>query len=85
MNANLLDCLQPGGIECRVAQSAHDFLGTNVPAAHLLIEAHATLLRFARRHRWIEAGPADRTEKVLVQLKEKIGFEGDAQNLARRV
>lgn len=76
VNANLLDCLEPGGIERRVARSAHDFLGTNVPQAHLLLDAHATLLLFARRHRWIEAGLADRTEKVQLQLKAKIGFAG---------
>lgn len=42
---NLLDCLQPGGMERRIAGSSRDMLGTNAPLAHLLLEAHADLER----------------------------------------
>lgn len=71
---NLLDCLHPSGMESRIARGAADMLGTNTPHAHLLIEAHADLLRFATRHRLIGDGDAAKSERNVAMLREKLGF-----------
>ncbi|HTO03378.1 MAG TPA: SEC-C metal-binding domain-containing protein [Opitutus sp.] len=71
---NLLDCLQPGGMERRIARGAADMLGTNTPHAHLLIEAHADLLRFATRHRLIGDADAAKSERNVAMLRAKLGF-----------
>jgi hypothetical protein len=71
---NLLECLAPSGMERRVARAARSFVGTNRPRAHLLLEAHADLLRFAVRHRLIAAPEAAKSETNIAILKKKIGF-----------
>jgi hypothetical protein len=71
---NLLDCLQPSGMERRIARGASGMLGTNTPHAHLLIEAHADLLRFATRHRLIGDADAAKSERNIAMLREKLGF-----------
>lgn len=71
---NLLDYLQPGGMERRIARGASDMLGTNTPHAHLLIGAHADLLRFATRHRLIGDADAAKSERNVAMLREKLGF-----------
>ncbi len=71
---NLLDCLQPTGLETRVVRNSRGILGTNRPAAHLLLEAHATLLGFAQRHALIDAMLAEKTEKQLLDLKRTLAF-----------
>ncbi|MGH7944601.1 MAG: SEC-C metal-binding domain-containing protein [Opitutaceae bacterium] len=71
---NLLDCLHPNGMERRVARSSRDMLGTNAPLAHLLLEAHTDLRRFAVRHGLIDQSLAAKSEKNVALLKEKLGF-----------
>jgi hypothetical protein len=71
---NLLECLRPSGLERRVAENSRGMLGTNSPMAHLLLEAHSTLLGFARRHDLIDVNLAERTARHLLQLKNKLGF-----------
>ena len=65
---NLLDCLNDR-IESRVARSSQGFLGTDVPHARLLLNAHRHLLRFAQRHQLIATEAAARTEKELDRLQ----------------
>ena len=64
----------PNGIDRRVARAADDVVDTNRPQAHLLIEAHATLLAFARRHALIDASLAQQTERELLRLKTNLAF-----------
>jgi hypothetical protein len=71
---NLLDCLQPRGMERRIAHSAQDMLGINEPHAHLLIEAHADLLGFATRHRLIAKVDAAKSERHIARLRRQLGF-----------
>lgn len=71
---NLLDCLQPRGMERRIARSTQDLLGTNTPHAHLLIEAHADLLRFAARHRLIAESKEAKSATNIATLRNKLGF-----------
>jgi hypothetical protein len=71
---SLLDCLRPAGMERRITRSARGMLGTNAPHAHLLIEAHADLLRFAVRHRLIAETEAAKSERNLAMLRDKLGF-----------
>ncbi len=70
---NMIDGLQPSGLERRIAGAARGIMGTDVPRAHLLLGAHATLLGYARRHALIEANLAERTARQLGQLQAKIG------------
>lgn len=71
---NLLDCLQPAGMERRIVLSARDLVGTNVPHAHLLVEAHADLLRFATRCRLVGDADAAKSERTIAALRKKLGF-----------
>ena len=71
---NLLDCLQPRGMERRIVRSARGVLGTNFPHAHLLIEAHADLLRFATRWRLITETEEAKSATNLKALRKKLGF-----------
>jgi hypothetical protein len=47
-----------------------------IAAGVILIEAHADLLRFAARHRLVERHQAERTERHLALLREKLGLRG---------
>jgi hypothetical protein len=67
-SVNLLDCLNDR-IESRVVRSSQGFLGTDVPHARLLLNAHRHLLRFAQRHQLITTEAAARTEKELDRLQ----------------
>ncbi len=73
---NLLDCLQPSGMERRVVRQTRGIMGTNLPKAHLLLEAHSDLLRYAARHRLIEDHFATKSERNLARLKAELGFPG---------
>jgi hypothetical protein len=73
---NLLACLQPGGLERRVVENCRGILGPNPPRAHVLLEAHATLLGFARRHALLDPDLAERTERQLLQEKHKLAYPG---------
>ncbi len=73
---DLIECLRPGGMERRIALGARDMLGTNIPHAHLLLEAHAALLRFAMRHHLVEPHLAAKSERNIAMLREQLGFPG---------
>ena len=73
---NLLDCLEPSGIEQRVVRHMRSTMGLDVPEAQLLLEAHSDLLRFAVRHHLIEGYFAAKSEKNIAMLKAQLGFSG---------
>ena len=75
---NLLDCLQPSGMERRIAQNARGMLGTDTPQAHLLLDAHTDLLRFAAHHGLIDEKLAAKIAANIAMLKEKLGFDAVA-------
>ena len=66
---NLLDCLNPGGMEARLAQSCRDLLGVNEPRAQLLLDAQEVLLNFASRHELITDTSAAATRAELARLR----------------
>jgi len=66
---NLLDQLNPAGLEERLARSCRDILGVNVPRATLMLEAHELLLRFAERHQLVSAGDVAATQSELIRLR----------------
>jgi hypothetical protein len=70
---NLLDHLNPAGLEERVARSCRDILGVNVPRARLMVEALELLLRFAERHRLVPAGSIAATQSELIRLRSVLG------------
>ncbi len=65
---NLLDSLNPSGMEERIARACPDLLGVNVARAQILVDAHSVLLDFASRKGWIEDGAAAATRAELVRL-----------------
>jgi hypothetical protein len=73
---NLLDCLQPSGMERRLVRHTRGIMGTNLPKAHLLLEAHSNLGRYAARHGLIEDHLAAKSERNIAMLKAKLGFPG---------
>ncbi len=66
---NLLDYLNPGRMESRLARSCRDLLGVNEPRARILLDAHEVLLRFAIRHRLIADANAAATRAELARLR----------------
>ncbi len=73
---NLLDCLNPTGMERRIVSPARSLTGMNVPLAHILIEAHADLLRFAVRHGLIDSSLSRQSEMKLGELRQELAFLG---------
>jgi hypothetical protein len=67
--SNLLDYLNPAGLDERLARSCQGILGVNVPRARLILEAHELLLRFAERHQLVSAGDAAATQLELIRLR----------------
>ena len=65
---NLLDYLNPGGMEARIARSCGDLLGVNEPRARILLDAQEVLLRFAIRHQLIAGAAAAATRAELSRL-----------------
>jgi len=65
---NLLDYLNPGGMEARLARSCRDLLGVNEPRARILLDAQEVLLRFAIRHQLIAGAAAAATRAELSRL-----------------
>ncbi len=66
---NLLDYLNPDGMEARLARSCNDVLGVNEPRARILLDAQEVLLRFAVRHQLIADAGADATRTELARLR----------------
>ena len=66
---NLLDYLNPGGMESRLARSCRDLLGVNEPRARILLDAQEILLRFAVRHQLIADADAAATRAELARLR----------------
>ncbi len=66
---NLLDNLNPGGMEARIARSCDDLLGVNEPRARILLDAQEVLLRFAIRHQLIAEAAAAATRAELSRLR----------------
>lgn len=66
---NLLDYLNPDGMEARLARSCRDLMGVNEPRARILLDAQEVLLRFAVRHQLIANGGAAATRTELARLR----------------
>ena len=69
---NLLDHLQPPGMEARLARATYDLLGANVPRARLLLDSQEALLRLADRHR-------------LMSEAEVVSARGNMEQIRRRL
>lgn len=69
---DLIACLEPSGIDRRIAIAAADLLGSNRPFANLLIEAHADLLRFAVRFNFLDRNQAEKCERELASLRKVV-------------
>lgn len=65
---DLIDYLNPGGMEARLARSCRDVLGVNEPRARILLDAQEVLLRFAVRHQLIADADAAATRAELARL-----------------
>ncbi|MBI3915872.1 MAG: SEC-C domain-containing protein [Betaproteobacteria bacterium] len=66
---NLLDYLNPDGMEARLARSCRDLLGVNEPCARILLDAEEVLLRFAIRHQLTADAGAAATRAELARLR----------------
>ncbi len=66
---NLLDYLNPDGMEARLARSCRDLLGVNEPRARILLDAQEVLLSFASRHQLIADAAAAATRAELARLR----------------
>ncbi|MBI4191719.1 MAG: hypothetical protein HY525_14420 [Betaproteobacteria bacterium] len=66
---NLLDYLNPGGMEARLARSCRDVLGVNEPCARIFLDAQEVLLRFAVRHQLIADAGVAATRAELARLR----------------
>lgn len=66
---NLLDYLNPGGMEARIARSCEDLMGVNEPRARILLDAQEVLLGFASRHQLIAEAAAAATRTELSRLR----------------
>ena len=65
---NLLDCLNPEGMEPRIAWACPDVLGVNVARARILVDAHTVLLDFASRQGFITNDTEAATRAEIVRL-----------------
>lgn len=66
---NLLDYLNPAGMEQRIARACPDMLGVSVARAQVLVDAHTVLLDFASRHELLAGGSAAATRTELARLR----------------
>ena len=66
---NLLDYLNPGGMEARIARSCDDLLGVNEPRARILLDAQEVLLCFAVRKQLVADADAAATRAELARLR----------------
>ena len=66
---NLLDYLNPAGMEARIARSCDDLLGVNEPRARILLDAQEVLVNFASRHRLIADAAAAASRAELARLR----------------
>jgi hypothetical protein len=66
---NLLNYLNPSGMELRIAQACPDLLGVSVPRAQILVDAYGLLFDFASRHGLIADGAAAATRTELARLR----------------
>jgi hypothetical protein len=73
---NLLDFLDPVGLEARIARSSQGMLSTDPPKARLLVQAHRLLLHSAMRHKLIAADKAAGAEAELDRLGAALGEKG---------
>ena len=73
---NLLNYLQPAGLEERLVQACRGLIGVNEPRARHLLEAHEILWRFATRHQLISDADAAQSQKEIARLKQEL----DRQN-----
>ncbi len=67
--SNLLDYLNPGGMEARLARSCRDLLGVSEPRARILLDAQEILLHFALRHQLIADADAAATRAEVARLR----------------
>jgi len=66
---NLLDYLNPGGMEARIARNCDDLLGVNQPRAQILLDAQEVLLRFAGRNQLVADADAAATRAEMARLR----------------
>ena len=66
---NLIDYLNPGGMEARLARTCRDMLGINEPRARILLDAHEVLLGFAVRHHVITDADAAAARAEVARLR----------------
>jgi hypothetical protein len=66
---NLLDYLNPAGMEQRIARACPDVLGVSVARAQVLVDAHTVLLGFASRHELFADSSAAAARTELVRLR----------------
>lgn len=69
---NLLDCLRPSGMEKRIALSSAGAFGPDPEKVRLLLHAHEALNRTARRRGLLSTEEADKSERQIRMLKEKV-------------
>lgn len=69
---NLLDHVRPAGMEQRLVRACPEVIGVNEARAHLLIDAHGILLRFATRHQLISDADAADSDKELTRLQHAL-------------
>jgi len=69
---NLLDYLDPTGLESRIVQSSRAMIGMNVPRTRLLLQAHEFLAHCAARHQLITSAAFAQTEEALSRIRRKL-------------
>jgi hypothetical protein len=69
---NLLDLLNPAGLESRIARSCGGLVHVSEPCARLQIQTYALLSRCALRHGLISAVDADCLERELTRLRRPL-------------
>lgn len=67
---NLLDCLDPLGMESLVARISSDVIDVNVPRARLALDTLETLLHAAERHALISEQSAAGSREGLRRLRD---------------
>ena len=72
VRANLLDYLQPSGMEKRIAEASAGFFGIDQVRARLLLSAHGILNRTALRHDFVSAEEAEKTDLQLLRLNAMV-------------
>ena len=69
---NLLDLLNPAGLESRIARNCGGLVHVSEPCARLQIQTYALLSRCALRHGLISAVDADCLERELTRLRRPL-------------